>query len=186
MANAPPRIITDRLVLRLPEVSDARAILAYYEENRDHLSPWEPARSASFYTLAHWEEQATRAARDWRDDLALRLHLFDRERPREMVGYIGFSGITRGVAQFCFMGYSIAARRQGTGLMLEAAEAALGHVFGPLRLRRVMANYMPSNHRSARLLERLGFAIEGYAREYLLIDGKWQDHVLTSKTNPRW
>lgn len=37
---------------------------------------------------------------------------------------------------------------------------------------------------SARLLERLGFVKEGYAREYLHIDGAWRDHVLTARTNP--
>jgi ribosomal-protein-alanine N-acetyltransferase len=39
------------------------------------------------------------------------------------------------------------------------------------------------NERSGRLLERLGFVREGYARDYLLIAGRWQDHILTSLTN---
>ena len=29
-----------------------------------------------------------------------------------------------------------------------------------------------------RLLERVGFRREGYARQYLCINGAWQDHVL--------
>jgi ribosomal-protein-alanine N-acetyltransferase len=48
-----------------------------------------------------------------------------------------------------------------------------------------MANYRPENERSGRLLQRLGFAREGYARDYLFIDGAWRDHVLTSLTTPR-
>lgn len=47
-----------------------------------------------------------------------------------------------------------------------------------------MANYVPTNERSGRLLRRLGFTVEGYARDYLFIDGAWRDHVLTSLTNP--
>ena len=31
---------------------------------------------------------------------------------------------------------------------------------------------------SIRLLEKVGFAREGYARRYLCIDGRWQDHLL--------
>jgi ribosomal-protein-alanine N-acetyltransferase len=46
-----------------------------------------------------------------------------------------------------------------------------------------MANYMPGNERSARLLERLGFEREGYAKAYLNIAGRWQDHVLTALVN---
>jgi ribosomal-protein-alanine N-acetyltransferase len=42
---------------------------------------------------------------------------------------------------------------------------------------------MPRNEKSAKLLKRLNFTIEGYARDYLFIDGKWEDHILTSLTN---
>jgi len=28
--------------------------------------------------------------------------------------------------------------------------------------------------------------VEGYARDYLLINGKWEDHILTSLVNPHW
>jgi len=54
------------------------------------------------------------------------------------------------------------------------------------RMHRIMANYMPHNARSGDLLARLGFQKEGYAKDYLLIDGRWQDHVLTSLTAPDW
>jgi ribosomal-protein-alanine N-acetyltransferase len=43
---------------------------------------------------------------------------------------------------------------------------------------------MPANTRSARLLEKLGFEKEGFARRYLYINGRWEDHVLTSLINP--
>jgi len=67
------------------------------------------------------------------------------------------------------------------GLMFEALDAAVRYAFGPLDFHRVMANYMPRNERSGRLLERLGFEKEGYAKRYLKIDGLWEDHVLTAK-----
>jgi len=65
--------------------------------------------------------------------------------------------------------------------MREALASALAYVFGELRLHRVMAAYVPTNERSGRLLKSLGFEVEGYAREYLLLDGVWRDHVLTSR-----
>jgi ribosomal-protein-alanine N-acetyltransferase len=46
-----------------------------------------------------------------------------------------------------------------------------------------MANYLPTNERSARLLRRLGFVIEGSARDYLFVGGQFRDHVLTALTN---
>jgi Acetyltransferases, including N-acetylases of ribosomal proteins len=70
--------------------------------------------------------------------------------------------------------------------MAEALQSVLGFAFGSLELHRVMANHVPGNERSARLLERLGFEREGYAKAYLHLDGRWQDHVLTALTNDRW
>ncbi|BBN52682.1 hypothetical protein TRE132_08070 [Pseudomonas chlororaphis subsp. aurantiaca] len=67
--------------------------------------------------------------------------------------------------------------------MHEALQTAIGHMFDELKLHRIMANYIPDNQRSAALLERLGFEREGYARAYLQIAGRWQDHVLTARVN---
>ncbi|MBT7329669.1 MAG: 30S ribosomal protein S5 alanine N-acetyltransferase, partial [Oceanospirillaceae bacterium] len=47
-----------------------------------------------------------------------------------------------------------------------------------------MATYMVNNVRSAALLQRLGFEKEGYAKSYLNIAGRWEDHVLTALVNP--
>jgi ribosomal-protein-alanine N-acetyltransferase len=62
--------------------------------------------------------------------------------------------------------------------------AVVGFAFETLRLHRVMANYQPINERSGKLLRRLGFVTEGYARDYLFINGAWRDHVLTALTSP--
>jgi ribosomal-protein-alanine N-acetyltransferase len=67
--------------------------------------------------------------------------------------------------------------------MSEALRATIAHVFGTLKLHRIMANHLPENTRSAALLKKLGFAVEGYARDYLFIAGAWRDHVLTALTN---
>ena len=68
--------------------------------------------------------------------------------------------------------------------MSETLIAAIGFVFEELDLHRIMANHLPDNERSARLLARLGFEREGFAKSCLKIDGRWRDHVLTSLLNP--
>jgi len=55
-----------------------------------------------------------------------------------------------------------------------------------MNLHRIMANYVPTNERSASVLKKLGFQVEGYARDYLYLNGKWRDHILTSLTNKDW
>lgn len=101
-----------------------------------------------------------------------------------VIGTCSLSNIVRGVFMACHMGYSCAERYQGQGYMKKIVKHAIGYGFNELRLHRIMANYMPSNDRSGGLLEKLEFEKEGLAKEFLLINGKWEDHVLTSLLNP--
>ena len=68
--------------------------------------------------------------------------------------------------------------------MHEVVTAGIDYLFGERGLHRIMAGYMPANLRSGALLERLGFEREGYAKDYLMINGRWEDHVLTALLNP--
>ncbi len=65
--------------------------------------------------------------------------------------------------------------------MYALTEPAVREVMARHRLHRVMATHLPENLRSARLLRRLGFAVEGYARDFLQINGRWRDTVLLSR-----
>ncbi len=67
--------------------------------------------------------------------------------------------------------------------MFESLSALIRHIFHVYHLHRVMANYRPENIKSERLLKRLHFEKEGYAKDYLMISGKWRDHILTSRIN---
>jgi ribosomal-protein-alanine N-acetyltransferase len=60
----------------------------------------------------------------------------------------------------------------------------VAHAFGALGLHRMMASYMPRNRRSGTVLRRAGFVVEGYARAYLMINGRWEDHLMTAIVNP--
>jgi len=65
--------------------------------------------------------------------------------------------------------------------MREALQTTIRYVLEELRLHRVHANCIPNNVRSGCPLSSLGFAIEGYARDYLFINDAWR--VRTSLTN---
>ncbi|MFJ3487617.1 ribosomal protein S5-alanine N-acetyltransferase [Pseudomonas sp. NPDC090202] len=177
------RLLSERLILRPALAVDAAQIRAYNLGNREHLQPWQPLRPAGFFDI---EAIVTRIASVERDRLAGRcLHLLILERDSgEMIGECNFSNVVLGAFQACHLGYSLAERAQGRGLMSEALRVAIAYVFEVLQLHRIMANYIPDNDRSARVLERLGFEREGFARAYLKINGQWRDHVLTALINP--
>jgi ribosomal-protein-alanine N-acetyltransferase len=65
--------------------------------------------------------------------------------------------------------------------MTAAVKGVLPFCFETLRLHRVEAACIPTNTASIRLLERCGFLREGYARQYLCINGVWQDHLLFAR-----
>jgi [ribosomal protein S5]-alanine N-acetyltransferase len=173
-------LVTRRALVRLAESGDAVRLRRYRVENREHLAPWEPWREAAYYELEHCVQTLADARAAVRLDRAYPMLALDLAG-EEILACFTFANVVRGAFQACHLGYSIAAKRQGQGLMHEALEAALPWAFQQLELHRVMANYMPRNERSGRLLERLGFEREGYARQYLQIDGVWEDHILTSR-----
>ena len=183
--KAAPHFMTERLQVRMASVEDVPAILTHFEQNREFFRPTDPPRPDAFYEAEFWRAQVLRSFMEFQQDESLRLFIFKSDA-RTVIGTVNFTQIVRGPLQACFLGYGISEREQGQGQMREALGAAIRYVFEELRLHRIMAGYMPHNARSARVLERLGFRIEGQAQDYLLINGEWRDHVLTSLVNPAW
>ncbi len=175
-----PRLVTARLVLEVPEPTAAPRVLEYFARNKEHLAPWDPPRPANFMTEAFWKERLAQSRLELLNDQSARFFVFKEER---VVGALNFTNFVRGPFQACHLGYSIDGTLEGTGCMSEALRVALPWAFATLKLHRIMANHIPENVRSAKLLKKLGFAVEGYARDYLFIDGAWRDHVLTALTN---
>lgn len=180
-----PRLKTQRLLLRLPQPKDAKKIVEYFLSNKGHFAATDSNRPKGFYTLAYWKKQIPKIENEFKREQAIRFLLFHSENTR-LIGTMNFTQIYRGPFQACYLGYGIAKDEQGKGLMTEALHAGIEYVFKDLNLHRIMANYLPENSRSARVLNKLGFVVEGHAQKYLLINGEWREHVLTSLTNEYW
>jgi ribosomal-protein-alanine N-acetyltransferase len=180
---SPVHLETERLVMTMPGSTDAPRMVEYFERNREHFLPWDPAYPDGFFTTAYWEARLAENRKEHIEDRSLRLVLFARgDDSRYVVGCTNYTSFVRASFQACYLGYNVDHRHEGRGLMREALEASTRYVFEELGMHRIQANYQPNNERSARLLRRLGFVIEGYAKSYLLIGGTWRDHVLTSLT----
>jgi ribosomal-protein-alanine N-acetyltransferase len=150
----------------------------------DHMSPW---RSTTGEQRKDHKTQLIQWEQEFKEGRSVRFLLVLKENPKgEIIGFCNFSQIFRGPFQACYLGYHIDAGFEGKGLMSEAVAKAIEYMFEQQKLHRIMANYMPSNERSARLLQKLGFVVEGRAKKYLLINGQWEDHILTSLTNENW
>lgn len=193
-----PELETGRLKVRLARPGMESGVARFLRENfAGHLDRWSPPPAEGYFTEEFWRERLAVSIEEFRADRAVRFVLQARAQPggdtplgAPVIGTCNYTNIVRGAFHACHLGYQIGRDHQGQGLMAEALRAGNAFMFSELRLHRIMANFRPENDRSRALLARLGFVEEGYAREYLFIDGAWRDHVLTSLVNPafeaRW
>lgn len=182
--DAEPAMATSRLYLRLPEAGDRAAWVRLRQASRAFLEPWEPRWSESEFTPAAFRARVRRCRNLARDDEAYRYFIF-RRHDRALMGGLSLINIRRGDADTASLGYWIGEPFARQGYMTEAVRAAVAHGFGSLRLHRIEAACLPGNEASMRLLARCGFEREGYAKGFLRIAGRWQDHVLYARLSGR-
>lgn len=179
------RLDLDELYLRLLEEKDVPELLKLYVDNAEFLKPWEPARSANFFTpdgigyLIQADQEASRA------DEAHAFGLFLTENDR-LIGRYRLSWIMRGFAESCNLGYFLAEPFNGRGYSTRAVRRVVGFAFEELSLHRVAAATMLQNLGSQRVLEKAGFRREGMALRYLKINGNWEDHYLFGLTREEY
>ena len=179
------RLVGARVMLRPPERNDWQAWSELRGQSRRFLMPWEPSWSADALTRAAFRRRLQRYAVDWRTDQGYSFFLF-RHEDDALVGGIGLSNVRRGVAETGSLGYWIGERHAHRGYMTAGLQLILAFAFERLKLHRVEAATLPHNAPSRGLLVKSGFREEGYAREYLCIDGRWQDHVLFAILRQEW
>lgn len=174
-----PKIETPRgqlVVLGLEHVS---LLHDYVNRFKAHLAPWEPERTDDYYSEETCRLRIREMRRDFLNDRGVVLCLLDKAGTR-MLAYSNFSRFHRGISQSCELGYSVAADVEGQGYMNECLVAGIHYVTAELNIDRIEACYLPRNQRSGAVLSRLGFEKEGLAKNYLKINGVWEDHVLTA------
>jgi ribosomal-protein-alanine N-acetyltransferase len=176
-ADVLPPVQGRGIELRAPEMRDFEAWATLRSSSRAFLRPWEPTWPANDLTRTAFRARLRRYSQDVRADAAYPFYIF-RVSDGTMLGGLTLGQIRRGVAQTASLGYWMGESHAGQGYMTAAVRALLPYAFNALRLRRIEAACLPENIASIRLLERVGFTREGYARSYLCIAGTWRDHLL--------
>lgn len=155
-----------------------------HERNGEHFQlamNLEPEMDRASY----WEPILEHQQRSFLDGTGLFLVGFHKAAPRPEIGcVISFSGIVHEEFRACWLGYRMDRSLEGRGLMFAALGPAIAAVFERYKLHRIMASHQPDNLRSGMLLRRLGFGVEGYARDYMFVNGAWRDNVLVSLIEP--
>jgi [ribosomal protein S5]-alanine N-acetyltransferase len=172
-----PLLRGDGLYLRPAAPGDFSPWSRLRAASRSFLEPWEPTWPDDDLTRAAFRRRLRRQDEDMARDEAYSFLVFDNVTD-DLLGGITLGGVRRGVSQSGTIGYWMGAQYAGKGRMTRAVAATVDFAFSRLRLHRIEAACIPENAPSIALLQRNGFRREGYARDFLKINGAWRDHLL--------
>jgi [ribosomal protein S5]-alanine N-acetyltransferase len=151
-AYPPDRIVGPRLILRKPTLADAGAL--YQRVARDRAVTkyllWSPHPDVATTRRVIAEKlNASADDRTWAVEL------------RHSGDVIGLTSARRSAPDAVEIGYCLGRKWWGKGLMSEVLDMLLNTLHADRELDRVWATCSIDNVRSARLLERAGFVLEG-------------------------
>ncbi len=165
-------LLTPRLALRLPRLSDVPLLTRYMNDPRVSLPL--TARHAPYTRPQEiaWVNDSIRAAtKGEKLNLAI-----TRREGGTLVGGIGLE-VPDWENGHGWTGYWRVPQHWHQGYASEAASAVCQVAFGRLKLHRIDANVFDFNPRSMRLLKRLGFKREGRRRETYHRGHRWHDEL---------
>lgn len=167
----------DEFTLRVLDESYALGVLDFCTRNKSRFDAVEVSKPDNFYT---YEFQRKLLAAEYESIIQgkyIRFYLVENSAPDTIIGTVSFSDIKRNGFYSCQTGYKIdrshASRCFGTKMMREAIKIMITE-YG---MHRISAYILPDNTHSIRIVEKLGFELEGTARSYALLNGRWTDHL---------
>lgn len=171
------QLLGERIMLRAPMLGDYAQWSKVRGENRDFLTPYEPTWPENCFDKVFFQKRLARQAKDWEHDRCYCFLILDR-LTGALYGGLNVNNVVRGAAHFASLGYWLSEDAQGNGYMSEALGLIIDFARDELLLHRLNAACIPENERSAKLLTNAGFTEEGFAQNYLKINGQWTDHRL--------
>ena len=157
----PERLATARLTLRPLQQGDAPALHRFFSDP-DAMRHFGELHTDLSETEA-WVRGTLSAPPEQTREYAIL-------RDGEVIGKAGIWSAPE-------LGYFLRRDQWGQGLMHEALEALLPHLFAELSLSRITADIDPDNPASLRLVQKLGFRETGRASRTIQIAGAWADSV---------
>ena len=173
----PVTLRTDRLVLSVPDQSDADDVVAY--ANDPDVIAYTPVPVPYGHAEArHWITEVVRPgwAADTRYEFGIR-----RADDLRLLGTVGLFGFVDGAAE---IGYAVHPDGRGHGFVTEAARAVLDWAFAPtpqgLGFVRVQWRAIATNTPSAAIAQRLALRYEGRLRSGVSHRGARHDQLIAA------
>lgn len=175
---------TDRLILKALDEDSWKCVLAFLEKGRHIFEKYEASKVPLYYTKLYQKSVLANESAATRGDRYIRYYVFLKDQPDVVVGTVSCGNIMNDPHSVGTLGYKFDEDYWHQGYASEAITGVLNEVFTQLKLHRVIAYVMEGNIPSIKLLERLGFRLEGLCEKNLKVNGQWENHRLYAILNP--
>lgn len=175
---------TNRLLLRILGPDAAPQVLEFLLKDRELFERYEGERVPLFYTVKFQKETLQHEYNLACKGMHVRFYVFLKEDPGNIIGTVCFHNIQPVMYSCCELGYKFSSAYHHKGYASEAAEKGIDLMFTELHLHKILAWAMPENTPSVRLLQTLGFQLEGISRDRLYMHDRWYDHAQYSLISP--
>jgi RimJ/RimL family protein N-acetyltransferase len=171
---------TERLLLRDFLASDFEFVHAYASDPEVvRYMDWGPNTEAD--TRAFLERSLAPSTAEQRTNFELAV--IDTHS-NTLLGGAGLHVDASGIQ--AMIGYCFARAAWGRGIATEASAALVQFGFHDLGLHRIWAGCDSENHRSRRVLEKLGMRQEGHLRENVFVRSAFRDTLLFAVLQQEW
>jgi RimJ/RimL family protein N-acetyltransferase len=164
-------IVNDQIHLSDIRSSDQAAYLEHLQakeiQDQTQRIPY-PYTAADFREWMQIVEESTRQQ-------GRPVHWAIRTVAEYLIGGLGFTDLQVGRSHRAEIGYWLAKPYWGRGIMTAVVRTACAYALAEWGLVKIVAHVLPTNAASARVLEKCGFAQEGYLRKHFVKDGALLD-----------
>lgn len=166
---ASTKISGTKITLRKLKRSDASSI---YNNAKNKEISWHTSLPYP-YKLSHAKEFINRCHQNYRNKSA---YDFGIEKAGKIIGMISLIKVDFNNRN-AEVGYWLGKKYWRKGITEEALKLIIDFGFNSLNLKRIYARVMHPNIASAKLLEKVGFKLEGKLRKHVFRNNKWMDEL---------
>jgi len=172
------KITTDRLFIRILDISDKDAFFKYRSLPEVYqYQSWKPQ------TINEIELFLNKNIKVVPNESHTWLQLAVCLASGQLIGDIGVHFLDDYQIE---IGYALAPEHQGRGYALEAVKGLIHYSFCTLKKHRVTASVDPKNDASIKLLDKIGFRKEGHLIKSFYMDEKWYDDCIYAILDEEW
>ncbi len=173
--------VDDEIQLCLREERHAKELFAVVDANRAYLRKWMPWLDIN-RSVADTRQFIKGTLEQYAANKSFQTAIIYRGKVVGTIGFHKFDWPNRSTS----IGYWLAADAQGKGIVTRACRYLVNYAFTELAMNRVEIRCATGNHKSRAIPERLGFTIEGTARQAEWLYDHFVDHVVYAILAKEW